>query len=376
MAKKPSPLIENLILPDLATAIDEFDHGKPIGEAARISVVKENYSWKRGFVNCWTGWPNDGKSTFLMFMALMKSLVDGWKWCIWSPEMYNAYLDSKKKMVISANDLIDELVFMKTGLTPYKHFKANYGVNQMAKKDYVDAWHWINEHFVFVNVRDRKYNSLIDTFKFYHDQYNFNGFILDPWKNIDDTGESLRQDQFLKNAFAEIKQFSLESNSTFNIVAHPRSDKDPKNPDGSYKVCTQFSLSGGSEWNNGMDGIYTVARPFRHRNPQDPRVAFYNLKQRKQQLVGKCGVYDKIEFNFETNRYYFDGYCPIDGSYREPIDAREKRERAAAEAAKKNGEDPGTAKKKESGHKAKPTPPPIDFTEAQVVHEDENEPTF
>lgn len=367
MAKKPDPREDNLLLPDLATAIHEFENGKPIGETARIPVVSENYSWKGGFVNCWTGWPNDGKSTFLMFMMLVKSICDGWKWCIWSPEMFNAQLDSKKKMILSAGDIIDELVFMKTGQTPYKHFKPMFGVQQMQKDLYVDTWQWITEHFHFVNVKDRKYNSLLDTFRFYHDMYNFKGFVLDPWKNIDDSGESGRQDQFLKNAFADIKSFSLETDSSFNIVAHPRSDKDPKNPDGSYKVCTQFTLSGGSEWNNSMDGIYSVHRPFKHRDPQDRRVAFYNLKQRKQQLVGRVGVYSKIEFDFKSNRYFFDSHCPIDGSFLESIDSIEKRQKAA-KAEEKKQEQP---KKK----KAEDATQDIAFTDVTIAIDDDK-PTF
>lgn len=375
MAKKPGPFEDNLIVPDLQAQIEEFENGKPIGETARVPVITENFSWKRGFVNCWTGWPNDGKSTFLMFMMLMKSICDDWKWCIWSPEQYNASVD-QKKLVMSAADIIDELIFMYTGRTPYKHFKQTYDVAQMSKDEYVQVWKWVTDHFVFITLKDRTFPNLLDTFRFYQDIYEFNGFVVDPWKNIDDSSESGRTDQFLRLAFSDTKAFSLETNSSFNIVAHPRADKDPKNPDGSYKVCTQFMLSGGSEWNNSMDGIYSISRTHKHRDPNDRRVAFFNLKQRKQQLVGKCGVYDKIEFDFLTNRYYFAGHCPIDGQFLEPLDVKEKRERAAAEAAKKNGE--GPAKKKAEKAPAHKDAEAIPFTEVKVNMEEGSvhEPTF
>lgn len=327
MAKKIDPREMSLIPMDLALQVAEFKDGKPIGETARVPVMTEYFSWKRAFMNVWTGWPNDGKSTFFLFMALMKSLVDNWKWCIWSPEMYNAVLDDKGKLQTSASDLIDELVFMKEGLCPYLHFKRQYGIPQMSLERYIAACEWVKDHFVFIDPKERKYNSLLDNFRFWHDAYNFQGFLVDPFKNLDHSDDAGgRFDLYLDRLFTDTKRFTLETNSSFNFIAHPRNDKDPKNADGSYKICTQFALAGGAAWNNNMDGIFSTYRPWKHKNPADPRVQFFTLKQRKQQLVGRVGVYDKIEFAFDTNRYYFDGHCPIDGQYREPLAAKQERE--------------------------------------------------
>jgi hypothetical protein len=368
MAKKIDPREDSIVLIDTAAQLKEFTEGKPAGENARIPVLQENFSWKRSFVNCWTGWPNDGKSTFFQFMMLMKSLVDNWKWCIWSPEMLNAVKSEKGKMIISASDIVDELIFMYTGRNPYKHFEQRYGSKQMHSDDYIKALEWVQEHFIFINPKERKFRSLIDSFRFVYETYGVDGFLVDPFKNIDhsDDGNG-RFDLYLDGVFSETKEFALETDTSFNYIAHPRNDKDPKNADGSYKICTQFTLAGGAAWNNNMDGIFSISRPHKHHNPLDPRVAFLTLKQRKQQLVGRAGIYSKIEFDFMTNRYYFDGKCPIDGSYKEPIELMLKREqeRKRAEA---NGN--GSLSKKPSRKKgdpgAQPVEPSIQFTEVQL----------
>lgn len=373
MANKPDPRKESVLQIDVASQLEEFTNGKAIGENARIPVVHDNFSWKKSFVNCWTGWPNDGKSTFFLFMALMKSIVDQWKWCIWSPEMYNAIKGPNGKMVISAADIIDEVVFMKTGMNPYKHFQQKYGVPQMRQDEYVAALEWVQSHFIFVNPKDRKFSNLIDNFRYVFEYYGVDGFLVDPFKNIDHGDEGGgRFDLYLDRTFSETKEFSLETDTSFNYIAHPRNDKDPKNPDGSYKLCSQFMLAGGASWNNNMDGVFSISRPFKHNKADDPRVTFFNLKQRKQQLVGRCGAYSKIEFDFLTNRFYFDGNCPIDGSYKEPIDQALKRE---AERAKQEKESISAfkGKPKTKGGKAdvKPKEVAIQFEEVKVDFEQE-----
>lgn len=373
MAKKIDPREDALVVIDMASQLQEFQEGKPVGENARIPVIAENFSWKRSFMNCWTGWPNDGKSTFFQFMALMKSVVDGWKWCIWPPEMLNAVKGPNGKMVISASDIVDELIFMKSGRNPYKHFEKQYGIKQMNKDEYIYALEWVQQHFIFINPKERTFKNLIDNFRYVFEHYGVDGFLVDPFKNINHSEEGGgRFDLYLDQIFSETKEFCLETDTSFNYIAHPRNDKDPKNPDGSYKICSQFMLAGGASWNNNMDGIFSIYRPSKHKDPKDPRVTFFNLKQRKQQLVGRAGMYDKIEFDFFTNRYYFDGHCPIDGSYKEPIESKLKREQQkrkeeAAEGATK-------AKEKKAKKVAEPVAPSITFEEVQVdLGENDNE---
>jgi hypothetical protein len=118
----------------------------------------------------------------------------------------------------------------------------------------------------------------------------------------------------LDEMFMQTKEFSIQTHSTFNFIAHPRSQHDPKEKNGSFKVITQHMLAGGAAFDNNMDGIYSIDRPGSHLNPNDPQVSFYNLKQRKAHLVAKRGVCDTIRFDFLKNRYYFSDICPIDGS--------------------------------------------------------------
>ena len=81
------------------------DHanGVQIAEPCMIDQMSNNFAWMRGHQNCWTGFPNDGKTQFTLFMMTVKSLMSGWKWVVWSPEMKGAnFVDGKVKIHYNA----------------------------------------------------------------------------------------------------------------------------------------------------------------------------------------------------------------------------------------------------------------------------------
>ena len=147
------------------------------------------------------------------------------------------------------------------------------------------------------------------------DSFDFDGVLLDPFKSLHhDTNE--RWDIYLERTFDSFKSFATEANIVYNLIAHPNSMEGAKLKDKTgetigIKVCDQFMLSGGSAWNNTMDGIFALHRPNYHLNFQDPAVQFYAHKIRKQNLVGRTGLVDNISFNIAENRYYFDGKTPL-----------------------------------------------------------------
>lgn len=303
----------SMLEPDLLSMIKEFNEGKPIGESANIEGLQDDFSWKRSFVNCWTGRPNFGKTTMLQFLATTKSKHDNWKWCIWSPEMVSSH-KVNNNIVISAGDIYDELIHMFTGKSPYKHFVERYGIPQMSMDEYMAAMEWVQDRFFVIHPKDKQYKNVIDNFNYWYDRHGFDGWIIDPFKNLQFEVNGT-MDMVLHKIFDDFKDVAVRTNSSVNIVAHPKSDNEPKKKDGSYKVVTQFNLLGGSAWDNSMDGIFSIHRPYAHLDPNDPTTWLYHLKQRKKHLVGNTGVYKHIEYNERKNRYYFEAHCPIDGSF-------------------------------------------------------------
>lgn len=250
----------------------------------------------------------------MTYMMILKSLTSGWKWCIWSPEMKKAnFVDGQIKTHF--NVIAYEMMATISGKTPYKHIAEKYNVPLLSLDDIQQLTQWISKHFVFLDPRQRDIKYVIEMHKRIFESQGFDGFLLDPYKNI--TAEmGKRDDQHLSDVFSQISEASIATNSVFNWIAHPKSGMTRTvDVDGGLQVapCNQSMLSGGAAWDNSMDGIYTPLRPFTTEDLTDNRVRFYNLKQRMQDLTAQRGVVDDITFDIKTRRYLFNHRDPLQG---------------------------------------------------------------
>lgn len=303
----------NGIIPiDQESLLREFDNGKAIGEPSRVALKDDSgesvFSWKRGFINAWTGWPNDGKTDFFTQLTTVKSLHDSWKWAIWSPEMYGSE-KIEGRVIMNANDLVDEIIWKLYGECPIKNISEKYG-RRLSRSKYIDGILWVQEHFVFLKPENRTPIGIVDCYKQSYELRAFDGLLIDPFKNVtQDSNE--RIDRFLEESFAWFKELSIEMDVSFNIIAHPKANIPSVDKDGNRAVCDQYALSGGAAWNNSMDGIYSILRPNKHKDPKDKVTNFLNLKQRKQHLVAVSGTCSDIIRNTQTSRYLIGGLDPF-----------------------------------------------------------------
>lgn len=317
------PRHDSYLPPDRSLLSIQYDQGVEIGQSTGITELDRILTMKPGFISCVTGLANAGKTTLWHFIMLMRSKKFGTKWGLWSPEMISS-TRIENKTYVTASDIYDDLVHMLTGKVPYKHWKAQYGFDQLPYDEYMAALDFIESHFYVINPKDKHYNNILEHYRYLHECFGCTGFLTDPFKNLirDNQGTT---DQDLQRVFDSYKEFGLETHSFNYIIAHPKATNDvrerrPVRPGEKvpYKVITQFDLLGGSAWDNSIDQILSVYRQNAHLDPLDPWVTLINLKQKKQALTNRKGEYANIEFVFPENRFYFGGVCPIDGKVRSP----------------------------------------------------------
>lgn len=272
-----------------------------------------HFSWKRGFQNVWTGWPNDGKTQYCLFMMLVKSLHDGWKWVVWSPEMRSAQFVNGK-VIINANDIINLLVWMMSGVTPYKHVAEKYGTPRLSIDEYFQLVEVVKTHFIFLDPENKTPKALNELLTSLYEKDGFDGVLIDPWKNVRQDIDK-RSDIWLEEVFSDTKDFAVKTNTSWNWIAHPKAnvEKYRKGANGMTEIMpvTQEKLNGGAAWDNSMDGIYSIFRYNLHLNINSREVMFKNIKQRKQELVGERGDVDNIVFDAAKRRYIFSGIDPL-----------------------------------------------------------------
>lgn len=253
-------------------------------------------------------------SEFRDYLKVLKAKRDGWKFCIFRPEDMNSII-SEGKAKIKANRLYKNLAWNLTGQTWNEAFAKKYYLTRMTLDEEQDALTFITDHIFVIYPKDRHYKNIQDEFRFMHEKYGIDAFEIDTFSGVllpAHKGE--RDDEKMVRCFFDFKQLALETNTVIDFVAHAKAQNDVKEKDGRFKVVNQFMVLGGSAWDAKMDGQYSIYRPERHLSPKDPKVHFWNLKQKESQIVGvERGVCEGIEFAYTKKQYFFDGVNPLTG---------------------------------------------------------------
>lgn len=270
-----------------------FKHGKKRGETTHFTAFDNNFKWKQGEITLIIARPNAGKTEFSLHLMLLKSILCGWKWGIFSPENY------------PEDEFYDTLIHGYIGKTTDPYF----GDLQMSFDEYERGYNFIKEHFFYIYPERHTMDEIDAAFTFLIEDKGICGTFCDPYNQIEhNIGE--REDLFLSKFLTDRKRFALKHNLYSVISTHPKSMT--RNKNGDYEVPDMYDISGGAMWANKMDNIIVLHRPNFIADPKDTTVEVHVRKIKKQKLVGIPGL---CTFTFErrTNRYYILGANPLEG---------------------------------------------------------------
>ena len=187
------------IFPSMA---ENFKNGIQLSPTTRFKEMDDYFRWKKGELNLFVGYGNHGKTFFALQLMLTKSIWDGWRWAVFSPENY------------PANDFYDDLVEMYAGKW----------LNNMTFEEYTEACHFISEHIFYVYPEDsHDANSINERFRHLVLKKGVDGVMIDPFNQLDHIQKPYqREDQYLSEIFKDLKRFALLNNVCYNIIAHPK----------------------------------------------------------------------------------------------------------------------------------------------------------
>jgi len=262
------------------TMIENFRNGIQMGHLTHFGEMDDYFRWKTGDVTLMTGYGNHGKTFCMLQLMLQKSIVDDWRWGIFSPENYPPC------------DFFDDLIEMYVG----KHLQ------DMNEEEYNEACLFIDNHIFFVYPEDEHdLNSIHEKFRHLILKKGLNGVLLDPWNQLDHMQKGFeREDQYLSRSFKDIKRFALLNAICYNIIAHPKSPT--YNADRSLPPVDSYDLAGGAMWANKMCNILSYYRPNFHIDKNDPHVKIFIQKIKRKRTGGKLGSFD-TKLQWSSKRY-------------------------------------------------------------------------
>jgi len=274
-----------------------YKNGQNRGESTGIDEVNKAWTWRAGEVNLWTGYQNEGKSLFLNQLALIKSIISGWKFAIFSPE--NFPLDD------FFNDLIE--TYIGKSCDPY------YSNNYMTEEEYKEAMNFIKDYFfVIYPDKDFKLQTIFEKAKYLVKKQGIRSLIIDPYNTIEhliNAGE--REDLYISRFMSQLKRFAVEEELSVNLVAHQLTARKNEKDGGRYFRPELNNIKGGGTFADKSDNVMYIWRPNRALDFKDPDVIFGSQKIKKQKLVGVPQNVDCITFNIRDQRYYFNNVSPF-----------------------------------------------------------------
>lgn len=268
--------VEDVIESMVAT----FKQGATMGDTTRFEELDKKFRWKKGELNLCTGYGNAGKTYWFLQLMLTKSIYDGWKWGVFSPENY------------PANDFYEDLIEMYAGKW----------VAKMTEQEYRDAAEFVGKHIFYVYPdHDHDLTTIHEKFRYLILKKGIDGVLIDPWNQLDhNLNRYQREDQYLSECFKDIKRFALMNHICYSIIAHP---KNPTyNQDRSLPIADMYDLSGGSMWANKMDNIMSYHRPRYHEDKNSPEAQVWTQKIKRKRTGGEPGSVD-LFLNWQQKRF-------------------------------------------------------------------------
>ena len=263
--------------------LESFKKGTQLGATTRFGGFDDYFRWKKGDINVWIGYANAGKTFFTLQLMLTKSVFDGWKWAIFSPENY------------PANDFYDDLVEMYVGKW----------LTEMTEEEYIDACLFLDLHFFYVYPEyEHDLESIHEKFRYLILKKGVDGVLIDPFNQLDKNQKAYeRDDQYISNTLKDVKRFALLNAISYNIIMHPKSPT--YNQDKSLPPADMYDIAGGAMTGNKSDQIISYYRPNYHIDKSDPNVDIIVQKLKRKRTGGNLGTFN-IRLNWKTKRYQDD----------------------------------------------------------------------
>ena len=254
--------------------------GETPGLSTGHKAIDEHYTIMEAGVTDITGWPGSGKTLLLDDMLMAQSQLYGKKHLLYVPDSGNH------------QNVYARLLHKLTGKT----FRKGYD-NRITEVEMYNAMGWIYEHFKVVVKTDFKYRLTPYDFWHYAIDEGFDSAVIDSWNYMNHKGGGT---DYLAEVLSYRNELAETNKIHFFTIIHPKNPTAQNyDKDGKLMEADQFSLMGGSEWNNNGKSILSI-----HKESKDSPLYELHFKKCKPDIVGLAGGKITFEHDWRLRRVY------------------------------------------------------------------------
>lgn len=263
---------------------DIYKNGLPKGTTTYLPSIDRIWTWRIGETNLWTGYKNEGKSTFLLYICMLKAVFEGWKFAFYTPENF------------PIEEFYEDLIHMYIGKTADKDYSG-----RMTKEEFNKGKAFANKHFFLVRPeKNPNLDNILDRTKYLVKRYGIRGLIIDPYNTIENNFTG-REDLYISALAAQLKVFTVLHGLSTHLVAHQNKPKVEKG-EIDYPAPDDYNVKGGGTFPDKFDNTISVWRPFRRSKETSPVVEIESQKIKKKKLTGMPGKVE-LYYSWQKNQY-------------------------------------------------------------------------
>jgi twinkle protein len=272
-----------------ADMLYDLEHGQPKGTTTYIESFDNAWTWRKSEANVWTGMANEGKSLFMKFLCIIKSLEENWKFTFNSPEDF------------PPKTFFDDCIHTISGMTTDKFNTFN---EVISKELYLHCLDKIKNNFKFLYIKppNNTIENSLEQFQKLHDENPQDGFILDPLMKFQKSKDAPdRIEDYITYVVTLLTDFARVNNISLHLIIHQLTPKIIEGT-GLYQKPSMYTIRGGGSVADGIDNVMFVQRPLYAKDKLATDVLIGSQKIKKQKLTG---IPQDLKFNFnrKTNRY-------------------------------------------------------------------------
>lgn len=266
------------------------ERGATRGVYLGFPELHEHYTMALPGVSDWTGYPQSGKTEFLLELLLNTSLFYGWKHLLYVPD------------VGDKNEILATLIHKISGKTFDKRYDNHISENEADKE-----LQWVLQHFFILYEEDE--SSTITPYEFWDfavalkKEHHIQTATIDSWKDLrlnwnPMTNEVIgRDDKYLENVLKYRNKIADKYKLQLHTIIHPTNI--PAEKDGKRPEPKPHHLSGGAQWFNTGRVMITV-----HRVDGSANEVKITVNKAKPKSVAKLGSVT-MWYNTAISKYYW-----------------------------------------------------------------------